>query len=122
MYTSVIVQASERRMAVYDNDTVVELSCEMAYFIREDHDFQWFVEGRQIISGTNNWTITYTNSTPDVAQKGASSLIPSRVSTLTIYNPRVADTGTYTCSVQNTNQSANIRLTVRPISTIGKYL
>ena len=119
----VTVQNLESTIAVRENETMVELSCEMTNFIREDEDFQWFVGEQQITGRTNNRTITYTNGTPDAAQKGDNFFIPGRVSILTISNPRQADAGTYTCRVQNTTQSANIQLDVQPLApTDSKWL
>ena len=94
----------------HENDSEVELSCEMADFIRPDHDLQWWREDELV---TDNRTIVYyRDGQPHAAQNGGNETVHSRVSVLRISDPEVADSGTYICRIEGTDHSVYIQLTV----------
>ena len=96
-----------------NNQTEVELRCEMLDYIRPDEDLQWYdLDQQPIVSGTNRHTITYRDGTPDTAQNGEPFLITSRVAVLTISDPQVSDSGTYICIVQGTREALSAELIV----------
>ena len=84
----------------------------MTLYIRADEDLQWFNGSMMITSGTNRRTISYHNGRADAAQNGGSVIIPGRVSVLTISNSQQSDSGTYSCRILGTEQSADIQLNV----------
>ena len=101
-------------LVTYDNETQVELKCEMSLYLRPDDHLQWFRGGQLIASGTERYTITYSNGTSEPpGQFGESTVGPSRVSTLTISEPQLADSGTYTCAIIDTDQAEDFQLTVQ---------
>ena len=99
-------------MTAHSNDSQVELECEMTLFIRADQDLQWFRGSEMIASGTNRYTISYRNGSVRAAQNGGDTLIPGRVSVLTISNPQLSDSGTYSCRILGTEQSVDVQLSV----------
>ena len=103
-----------------DNASSVKMSCEMSDYIRPDNQLQWIKDGQLILSGQNRRTITFTNGTRD-GQIGSYSVGPSRLSTLTISNPVLNDSGTYTCRVMEANESVDIQLQVQVSSTELAY-
>ena len=82
------------------NDSMVALECEMRAYIRPDSSLIWEGPGgRRIASGTGKHQITFSDGSQGAAVNGTGVLVPSRVSTLVISNPKPSDTGTYTCRV-----------------------
>ena len=112
---SAILLATENIVTAHSNDTQVELECEMALFIRPDEDLQWFRGSEMIVSGTNRHTVSYRNGSAEVVVNATTFNISSRVSVLAISNPQLSDSGTYTCRILGTEQSADIQLTVEGI-------
>ncbi len=105
---------SSTTVSVNDTDSEVQLSCEMSHYIREDEDLQWFKEGQMISSGMDRHTVSYRDGKPDVAIKGEMNFIPGRVAVLTISNPEIEDSGTYTCAITGTDESIDFQLSVVP--------
>ena len=103
------------------DDDSVEVSCEMRAFIHPDSSLIWEGPGGQRITGSSKHHITFTNGLPVEAADGSDLLVPSRVSTLTIFNPEPSDTGTYTCSVNNmgTNQTVTVVVSVNNGTTFN---
>ena len=99
-------------MTAHSGDGNVELGCEMTLYIRADEDLQWFRGSEMIASGTDRYTISYRNGSARAAQKGGDTFIPGRVSVLTISNPQLSDSGTYTCRLLGTEQSVDVQLSV----------
>lgn len=97
-------------LTVFINATEVKLSCEMSEYIRPDEDLQWF-RGDQLISNGAKHTIMYENGSGQ-GQIGGTELGPSRLSTLTISEPQVIDSGSYTCAIRGTGQSRTFELIV----------
>ena len=97
------------------SDSEVELGCEMTMYIRPDEDLQWFRGSEMIVSRTNRCTVSYHNGLAGAAQNGGNVTIPGRISVLTISSPQLSDSGTYTCRILGTEQSADIQLTVESV-------
>jgi hypothetical protein len=113
--------ADEQEITTFDNNvTDVSLSCEMSLYLRPDENLQWFRGGQQIIN-TDRHTITYTNGT-GMGQFGEDTVGSSRISTLVISEPRLSDSGTYTCAIINTEHSQDIELTVESAGRLNIYL
>lgn len=112
---NVYVPQNLTTVLVYSNETEVELFCEMTDFIQSDEDLRWFKDNHMIlfVDGTNRYTVTYRDATPNAAQTGGNDKVPSRESVLAIANPSPSDSGSYNCRVKETSvQSANIHLIV----------
>ena len=104
-------------MATMD-DSTIELHCEMRAYIRPDSSLIWEGPGdRRITGGTGKHQIMFSDGTPGTAANGSAVVVPSRVSTLTITNPKPSDTGTYTCTVMDTNKTVTMELTVNGSSS-----
>ena len=99
-------------VTAYNSDSRVELACEMTLFVRPDQDLQWFRGSEMIVNGTCRYTVSYRNGLTEAAQNGGNMTIPGRVSMLTISNPQLSDSGTYTCRILGTEQSADVQLSV----------
>ena len=97
-------------LTVFNNATDVKLSCEMSEYIRPDKDLQWF-KGDQLITNGAKYTIMYENGSGQ-GQIGGAKLGSSRLSTLTISEPQLIDSGSYTCAVRGTGQSRAFELIV----------
>ena len=111
---AVNLQASVSNVTAHSGDSSVELACEMTLYIRADGDLQWFRGSEMIASGTDRYTISYRNGLAGAAQNGGNVTIPGRVSVLTISNPQLSDSGTYTCRLLGTELSADVQLSVEP--------
>ena len=109
---------NQSNVVVRDNATEVSMSCEMSDYLHPDEDLQWFRGGELIISGTESYTIAYTDGRSEMGQFGGSTLGPSRVSTLVISQPQLSDSATYTCAIRNTEHSQEIQLTVESTSRL----
>ena len=114
-FFAVDLQATSSKVTAHSNDTEVELACEMTLYIRPDEDLQWFRGSEMIVNGTGRHTVSYRNGSVRAAQYGGDTLIPGRVSVLTISNPQQSDSGTYTCRILGTEQSANVQLSVEGV-------
>ena len=90
----------------------------MSAFIRPDSSLIWEGPHNQILtSGTGKYQITFSNGSSDTAVDGSGTLVPSRVSTLTIYNPTKSDHGVYTCSVMGTNKTVDLVIKINDAKT-----
>ena len=110
-FLAVILTVITTNVIALNNDANVELMCDMSAYIRPDDHLQWFRDGQIVVSGENRRQISYKNGTLK-GQIGELRTGPSRVSVLTISNPTLADSGTFTCSVVGTTESADIGLQV----------
>ena len=63
---------------------------------------------------TDRSTISYRNGLTGAAQNGGNVTVPGRVSVLTISNPQLSDSGTYTCRILGTEQSIDVQLNIEP--------
>ena len=100
------------------NEYTVELSCEMGAYIRPDSSLIWEgPSGRRITDEVDKYQITFSDGLPDTAVDGSGVLVPSRVSTLTIYEPEKSDQGVYTCSVMGTNKSIELVIMINDVTT-----
>ena len=111
MFT-VELRATISELVTYDNETDVEMQCEMFLYVHSDQNLQWFKGGEHIITGTDRYKITFQDGQRP-GQSGGKNVGSSRVSTLAISEPLQSDSGTYTCSIINTDQSQAIQLTVQ---------
>ena len=119
MKSTVELNADEQEILTFDNVTDVSLSCEMSLYLRPDENLQWFRRGQQIMN-TDRHTITYTDGT-GIGHFGEDAVGSSRVSTLVISEPRLSDSGTYTCALINTEHSQDIELTVESAGRLNMY-
>ena len=117
-YTSlsfaVNLQVNVSNVTAYNSDSSVELECEMTLYVRADEDLQWFRGSEMIDSRNDRYTISYRNGLTGAAQNGGNVTVPGRVSVLTISNPQLSDSGTYTCRILGTEQSTDVQLNVEP--------
>ena len=96
-----------------DDHNTVALHCEMRAYIRPDSFLMWVrPDGRSITGRTGKHQIMFSDGTPGAAANGGGILVPSRVSTLIITNPKPSDAGTYTCTVMDTNEVVTMELIV----------
>ena len=109
------LQANLSNLTAHISDSEVELQCEMTLYSRPDEDLQWFRGSEMIVNGTNRYTISYHNGLAGAAQKGENVTIPGRVSVLAISNPQLSDSGTYTCRILGTEQSADVQLSLEGV-------
>ncbi len=109
----------DTQVTVNSTASEVQLNCEMTLFIREDKDLQWFKDSQLIRSGTDRYTVTYRNGTPDASQKGGNVFLPGRVAVLTISYPVKDDSGAYTCAVAGTEESIDFQFVV--ISAVCEF-
>lgn len=91
-----------------ENDSEVELQCEMQGYIRPDGDLLW----RDVNLTDTRFTVEYRDGQPNVAQFGGSNPVHSRVSVLKISNPTAADSGRYECALLGTNLIQGVHLIV----------
>ena len=107
------VEALQPTVTATEGDPEVQLSCEMIEFTRPDEEQTWF-RGNELITDTS--AISFRNGTPNAAQNGGTTLTFGRVSTLTITDPTLSDSGLYTCILEEARAAAQILLEVtRPV-------
>ena len=111
---AVNLQVNVSNVTAYNSDSSVELECEMTLYVRADEDLQWFRGSEMIASRNDRYTISYRNGLTGAAQNGGNVTVPGRVSVLTISNPQLSDSGTYTCRILGTEQSTDVQLNVEP--------
>ena len=103
----------------FNDSQFVELGCEMSGYIRPDNDLYWIVNGVPLDLTANDgskYRVSYRNGS-NVSQFGGSSTIPSRVVVLTILDVNLADSGAYSCAINNTELINQSRLEVMPASS-----
>ena len=100
-----------REVNASTTDSEAVLRCEMTDYIRPDESLQWF-QGEQQITNGGRHSIVYEDGTPFRAQNDVDDQVPGRVSVLTNSDPVVTDSGVYTCQIQGTAVSADIRLSI----------
>lgn len=103
----------------FNDSQFVELGCDMSGYIRPDKDLFWKVNGAPLDPATNagsKYRVSYRNGT-NVAQFGGSTTIPSRVAVLTILDVSLADSGAYSCVINNTDLVNQVQLEVTPASS-----
>ena len=110
---------NQGNVRVRDNVNDVSLSCEMSLYLHPDENLQWFRGGQQIMN-TERHNITYTDGT-GVGQIREDTVGSSRISTLVISEPRLSDSGTYTCAIINTENSQDIELTVESAGRLSLW-
>ena len=88
----------------------VGLHCEMTLYLRPDEALQWFHDGERVVA-TERHTISYRDWN-GIGQFGGEENQASRVSTLLISQPQMADSGIYTCAIRGTNVSQDIQLSL----------
>ncbi len=99
-------------------DSTVELSCEMRAFIRPDSSLIWEgPDNQRLTGGTGKYQITFSNGSSNAAVNGTLQLVPSRVSTLTVYDPEKSDQGVYTCSIMNSNKTIDLVMMINDAKT-----
>ncbi len=100
------------------DDSSVARHCEMRAFIRPDSFLIWEGPGDQRITGeTEKYRITFSSGSRDTAANGSGTLVPSRVSTLTIYDPEKSDQGVYTCTIMGTNNTIDLVVMINDANT-----
>ena len=100
LYNTVELLSNMSTVNATMNDSLVALECEMKAFIRPDSSLIWDGPGgRRIAGGMGKHQITFSDGSPMTAANGGGVLVPSRASTLVIFNPEPSDAGTYTCRV-----------------------
>ena len=106
-------------VSTMDDLSTVVLYCEMRAFIRPDSSLIWEgPDGWRITDGMEKYDITFSSGSPEAAANGSNTLVPSRVSTLTITNPEPSDAGTYSCSVNGTTEVVTMELRVNGTNRI----
>ena len=104
------VVGNQTNRLVHNESSVAELTCEMTLYLRPDEDLQWFKDG-ELINGTERHTISYSYGSGQ-GQSGGRTTGPSRLTTLNISEPQLADSGIYTCAIRDTDQSEDIQITI----------
>ncbi len=92
------------------SESQVNLTCEMSDYIRPDKYLQWVDEKGSILKDSKKYRILFEDRT---AQNN--SLLSSRLSTLTIFNPTELDSGRYSCRVLGSSQPIHTSLIVKPV-------
>ena len=95
----------------------VNLKCEMSDYIHPDEDLQWIGHNGLKLNHSEKYAINFENGVKSKAQNGGSKKTFSRVSTLSIFNPTVQDSGTYSCTLKGTPKMLNFSLLVMPTNT-----
>ena len=104
----------------FNDSQLVELGCDMSGYIRPQKDLFWIVNGVPFDPATSDgskYMVSYRNGTNNMAQFGGSTTIPSLVTVLTIKDVSLADSGVYSCAIDNTNLVNDVTLEVKPASS-----
>ena len=105
----------------FNDSKFVELSCDMSGYIHPDEDLYWIAKGVPLSSSTNDglkYSVSYRNGV-NVAQFGGNSTVPSRVSVLMVSDVTLADSGTYSCAINNTDLVNQVILDVKAASSMS---
>ena len=82
-----------------ENDSEVQMGCEMRGYIRPDRDLIWLNVN---LTTNTRFRVEYQDGN-GTAQFGGSSLVASRVLLLKILNPTAADSRSYQCALLGTS-------------------
>ena len=115
------LNASESSVTVFNNVSLIQLSCDMAGFVPPVSDLQWFRNG-MMLQNTSDHTIFNEVGNRAALLPGSSQPESSILSVLIIHDPQVEDSGEYQCRIVSLNMSEIIQLTVssslQPSSTL----
>ena len=100
----------------FNDSQFVELGCDMSGYIRPDKDLLWIVNGAPATTNDSKYRVSYRDGN-NVAQFGGKTTIPSRVAVLTILDVNLADSGVYSCEINNTNLKNKVQLEVSSASS-----
>ena len=105
----------------FNDSQHIELGCDMSGYIRPQRDLFWIVNGVTLDPATtidgSKYRVSYRNGTDNAAQFGGSTPIPSVVTVLTILDVSLADTGVYSCVINNTGLVNDVNLEVAQASS-----
>lgn len=105
----------------FNDSKFVEIACDMSGYIHPDEDLYWIAKGAPLFPSTNDglkYRVSYHNGV-NMAQFGGSSTVPSRVSVLTVLDVALADSGTYSCAINNTDLMNQVVLDVIVASSMS---
>ena len=112
----------KRSIEVLENDTDVELCCEMSGYIRPGKDLHWYKDGEKINVQDNTKRISFTRGNENAAQDGGMKNTHSKLSVLTIRNSVSSDSGIYTCGLSGSYDVMSSRITLAVESVIGENI
>lgn len=93
----------------------VNFTCVMSGYILPDESLEWIGNTGLILENSEKHTITYRNGTQATAQNGGERRSLERISTLTVHQPTIHDSGEYNCALIGAYQfiSLSMNLQVR---------
>ena len=113
--SSVHLQTDDPNVTASTNNASVDLRCTITDYVRP---IQWF-KGDTLLESNPHYSFSVEFGEPDKTQSGQNRLGPSEIRVLTIADPQLSDSGTYTCRAQGTNESASVQLTISPGKTFS---
>ena len=112
---SVHLQTDHPIVTASTNNTSVDLRCTMTDYVRP---IQWF-KGDTLLESNPRYSFSVEFGEPDRVQSGQNRLGLSEIRVLTIADPQLSDSGTYTCRAQGTNELARVQLTISEGKTLS---
>ena len=109
-------------VSVHNKVSMAYLTCEMALYLRPIEDLHWLKNGT-LITSADKYSISYSYGSGK-GQFGGSESGASQLSTLTISNLQLNDSGIYTCAINNTGEAVDIQLDVvlgMSTNTVNNY-
>ena len=99
-----VLRADAIRVMAYLHQTSVQLVCSLSGYVPNSAQVRWFQENGSEVQNSNKYSISMHSQHGNEEIGGVAPLL----STLTVYNAVLLDSGNYTCALHNSTATINL--------------